>query len=56
MSVRAPLVAWGSWRRGDVAQVVVIDEEPADDGTVSAGAAFLARILQYQETPQYLRK
>lgn len=37
-------------------QIVVIDEEPAGDGTVSAGAAFLARILQYQETPQYLRK
>lgn len=34
----------------------MIDEDPAGDGMVSAGAAFLARILQYQETPQYLRK
>lgn len=25
-------------------------------GTVSAGAAFLARILQFMETPQYLRR
>ncbi len=41
---------------GLAAQVVVIDEDPAGDGMVSAGAAFLARILQYQETPQYLRK
>jgi predicted SPOUT superfamily RNA methylase MTH1 len=37
-------------------QVVVIDEQPSGDGTISSGAAFLARILQYQETPQYLRK
>ena len=37
-------------------QVVVIDEEPKGDDSVSAGAAFLARVLQYQETPQYLRK
>jgi predicted SPOUT superfamily RNA methylase MTH1 len=25
-------------------------------GTVSAGAAFLARLLQFMETPQYLRR
>ena len=37
-------------------QVIVIDEEPKGDDSVSAGAAFLARVLQYQETPQYLRK
>ena len=37
-------------------QVVVVDEDPTDDDCVSAGAAFLARVLQYQETPQYLRK
>lgn len=40
----------------NIDEVVVIDEEPTGDGTVSAGAAFLANILQYQETPQYLRK
>ena len=39
-----------------IEQVVVIDEDPADDDCVSAAAAFLARVLQYQETPQYLRK
>lgn len=40
-----------------VDEVVVIDDTPQrKDGTVGAGAAFLARILQYLETPQYLRK
>ncbi len=37
-------------------QVVVIDEDHTDDESISAGSAFLARVLQYQETPQYLRK
>ena len=41
----------------NVDEVVVIDDTPQrKDGTVGSGAAFLARILQYLETPQYLRK
>jgi predicted SPOUT superfamily RNA methylase MTH1 len=37
--------------------LVIIDDTPQrKDGTVSAGAAFLARVAQYLETPQYLRK
>ena len=36
--------------------MVVIDEDHTDDESISAGSAFLARVLQYQETPQYLRK
>ena len=34
----------------------MIDEDHTDDESISAGTAFLARVLQYQETPQYLRK
>jgi hypothetical protein len=38
-------------------ELVIIDDTPQrKDGTVSAGAAFLARVAQYLETPQYLRK
>eukprot|EP00873_Tetraselmis_striata_P024394 jgi/Tetstr1/444658/TSEL_032506.t1 len=41
----------------NIDEVVVIDDAPnAEPGTVSAGAAFLARILQFMETPQYLRR
>lgn len=41
----------------NVDEVVVIDDTPQrKDGTCSWGAAFLARIVQYLETPQYLRK
>jgi predicted SPOUT superfamily RNA methylase MTH1 len=41
----------------NVDEVVVIDDTPQrKDGTVGSGSAFLARILQYVETPQYLRK
>ncbi|KAK9842784.1 hypothetical protein WJX74_002415 [Apatococcus lobatus] len=40
----------------NVDEVVVIDDSGARAGEVGAGAAFLARILQYMETPQYLRK
>lgn len=41
----------------NVDEVVVLDDGPKHgDGTVSRAAALLAKILQYQETPQYLRK
>lgn len=41
----------------NVDELVIIDDTPQrKDGTVSAGAAFLARVAQYLETPQYLRK
>jgi predicted SPOUT superfamily RNA methylase MTH1 len=40
-----------------VDELVIIDDTPQQkDGTVGAGAAFLARVAQYLETPQYLRK
>jgi predicted SPOUT superfamily RNA methylase MTH1 len=40
-----------------VDELVIVDDTPQrKDGTVSAGAAFLARVAQYLETPQYLRK
>lgn len=40
-----------------VDELVVVDDTPQrKDGTVGAGAAFLARLVQYSETPQYLRK
>ncbi|GBF98374.1 hypothetical protein Rsub_10769 [Raphidocelis subcapitata] len=40
-----------------VDELVVVDDTPQrKDGTVGAGAAFLARVCQYLETPQYLRK
>jgi predicted SPOUT superfamily RNA methylase MTH1 len=40
-----------------VDELVIIDDTPQrKDGTISAGAAFLARVAQYLETPQYLRK
>ena len=38
-------------------EVIVIDDAAnKQEGTVGAGAAFLARILQFMETPQYLRR
>lgn len=38
-------------------EVVVIDDAAnRQEGTVGAGAAFLARVLQFMETPQYLRR
>lgn len=38
-------------------EIVVFDDAAdAGGGAVSAGAAFLARVLQYLETPQYLRR
>ena len=39
-------------------EVVVIDDygSGGDDAQVSSSAAFLARVLQYMETPQYLRR
>jgi predicted SPOUT superfamily RNA methylase MTH1 len=43
----------------NVDELVVIDDSPQAakrDGSVGAGAAFLARVAQYLETPQYLRK
>lgn len=41
----------------NVDELVVVDDSPeARSGTVSAGAAFMARVAQYLETPQYLRK
>jgi predicted SPOUT superfamily RNA methylase MTH1 len=41
----------------NVDELVVIDDTPQrKDGTVGAGAAFLARVVQYLETPQYLRR
>eukprot|EP00884_Botryococcus_braunii_P002841 jgi/Botrbrau1/12558/Bobra.0169s0094.2 len=41
----------------NVDEVVVIDDsDAARQGGMGSGAAFLARILQYMETPQYLRR
>ncbi|CAD7696472.1 unnamed protein product [Ostreobium quekettii] len=41
----------------NVNEVVVVDDSgSSQQGRVGYGAAFLARLLQYQETPQYLRK
>ena len=38
-------------------EVVVIDDAASkQEGTIGAGAAFLARVLQFMETPQYLRR
>ena len=38
-------------------EVIVIDDAAnKQEGTVGAGAAFLARVLQFMETPQYLRR
>lgn len=38
-------------------EVVVIDDAAnKQEGTIGAGAAFLARVLQFMETPQYLRR
>ncbi|KAF8058136.1 Spo [Scenedesmus sp. PABB004] len=40
-----------------VDELVVVDDAPGGEpGSVGAGAAFLARVAQYLETPQYLRK
>jgi hypothetical protein len=40
----------------NVDEVVIIDESNAAEGHVGKGAALLARVLQYMETPQYLRR
>ncbi len=41
----------------NVDEVVVVDDTPQrKDGTIGSGAAFLARVVQFMETPQYLRK
>lgn len=43
----------------NVDEIVVIDDAvdlPREPGAVGAAAAFLARVLQYLETPQYLRR
>ncbi|CAL5221849.1 g4109 [Coccomyxa viridis] len=40
----------------NVDEVVVIDEFSGPEHSIGQGAAFLARILQFMETPQYLRK
>lgn len=41
----------------NVDEVVVLDESCSENSdTVSSGAAFLARLLQFMETPQYLKK
>ena len=43
----------------NIDEIIVIDDSPAAEGSsssVGAGAAFLARVLQFMETPQYLRK
>ncbi|KAL0022620.1 hypothetical protein WJX77_011121 [Trebouxia sp. C0004] len=38
-------------------EVIVIDDATnREPGTIGAGAAFLARVLQFMETPQYLRR
>lgn len=38
-------------------EIVVIDDAAnREPGTIGAGAAFLARVLQFMETPQYLRR
>ena len=40
-----------------VDEVVVLDDTAGHErSTVGAGAAFLARVLQFMETPQYLRR
>ena len=36
--------------------IVVDDASKAEPDTIGAGAAFLARVLQFMETPQYLRR
>lgn len=44
-------------RRPFLLQVCVYDDSPStSDGSISAGAATLARLLQYLETPPYLRQ
>ncbi len=41
----------------NVDEVIVLDDGPSGGpDTVSAAAALLARVLQFMETPQYLRK
>lgn len=41
----------------NIDEVVVIDDaDERGQGSVSGSAAFLARVLQFMETPQYLRK
>ena len=41
----------------NIDEVIVIDDaQKQEAGTVGSGAAFLARVLQFMETPQYLRR
>lgn len=41
----------------NVDEVIVLDDGPKrGPGEISAAAAHLARVLQFMETPQYLRK
>lgn len=41
----------------NVDEVVVVDDsEERVEGSVSAAAALFARVLQFMETPQYLKK
>lgn len=41
----------------NVDEVVVLDDSPAKQpGHVSSAAALFARVLQFMETPQYLKK
>jgi predicted SPOUT superfamily RNA methylase MTH1 len=41
----------------NVAEIIVLDDGPKkDDYQISKAAALFARVLQFMETPQYLRK
>ena len=41
----------------NVDEVIVVDDAPnKQPGRVSAAAALFARVLQFMETPQYLKK
>lgn len=40
----------------NVDEVVVLDDCTTEEGGVSAAAALFARVLQFMETPQYLKK
>lgn len=41
----------------NIDEIVVLDDVPrSNSGTVSAAAVLFARILQFMETPQYLKK
>ena len=41
----------------NVAEIIVLDDGPKkDDYQISKAAALFARVVQFMETPQYLRK